>query len=230
VFASSTIGNPYLFTGRRYDAETSWYHYRTRYLDPAAGRFTTRDVIGIWGDPWELGNGYAYVGNRPLTWLDPLGLACDKENEQDDDPCKKVNWNQPNPGGGKTVVLGTVRCDGKGNAVLCINPAFKGHENDPGSRANYGATFLHEGFHALHAQLANVCKGVLSGEDPRWRPGEQDSSELIAYTISYIFLKATREKACEGAHNVAACLAQVDRWIAGEAANLQNYIKKFLNR
>jgi hypothetical protein len=26
VFASSTIGNPYLFTGRRYDAETSWYH------------------------------------------------------------------------------------------------------------------------------------------------------------------------------------------------------------
>jgi RHS repeat-associated protein len=75
VFASSTIGNPYLFTGRRYDAETSWYHYRTRYLDPAAGRFTTRDVIGIWGDPGEFGNGYAYVGGSPLSWLDPWGLA-----------------------------------------------------------------------------------------------------------------------------------------------------------
>jgi RHS repeat-associated protein len=74
VFASSTIGNPYLFTGRRYDAETSWYHYRTRYLDPAAGRFTTRDTIGIWGDPYELGNGYSLVGNSPLSWLDPYGL------------------------------------------------------------------------------------------------------------------------------------------------------------
>ena len=74
VFASSTIGNPYLFTGRRYDAETSWYHYRTRYLDPAAGRFTTRDTIGIWGDPEEFGNGYTYVANSPLSWLDPFGL------------------------------------------------------------------------------------------------------------------------------------------------------------
>jgi RHS repeat-associated protein len=75
VFASSTIGNPYLFTGRRYDAETSWYHYRTRYLDPAAGRFTTRDIIGIWGDPWEFGNGYTYVANGPLSYLDPAGLG-----------------------------------------------------------------------------------------------------------------------------------------------------------
>ncbi len=44
------VGNPYLFTGRRYDAETGWFYYRTRYLDPTAGRFTTRDTIGIWGD------------------------------------------------------------------------------------------------------------------------------------------------------------------------------------
>ena len=70
---SSPIANPYLFTGRRYDPEFGWYNYRTRYLDPAAGRFTTRDVIGIWGDPMEFGNGYAYVGNNPLVWLDPYG-------------------------------------------------------------------------------------------------------------------------------------------------------------
>jgi RHS repeat-associated protein len=74
----SWIANPYLFTGRRFDPETAWYHYRTRYLDPAAGRFTTRDVIGIWGDPWEFGNGYVYVGNSPLFWLDPFGLCSQK--------------------------------------------------------------------------------------------------------------------------------------------------------
>jgi RHS repeat-associated protein len=36
----SAIGNPYLYTGRRYDPETSLYYFRTRYLDPKAGRFT----------------------------------------------------------------------------------------------------------------------------------------------------------------------------------------------
>ena len=71
----SAIGNPYLFTGRRYDPETEWYYYRTRYLDPQAGRFTTRDTIGIWGDAGNLGNGYTYVGNNPWSRVDPLGLA-----------------------------------------------------------------------------------------------------------------------------------------------------------
>ncbi len=69
----STIGNPYRFTGRRFDPETGWYHYRTRHLDPVAGRFTTRDTIGIWADPINLGNGYTYVANNPLSLLDPMG-------------------------------------------------------------------------------------------------------------------------------------------------------------
>ena len=71
----SSIGNPYLFTGRSYDAETGLYWYRTRYLDPVAGRFTSRDTIGPWGDPAELGNAYAYVGNNPWTWVDPYGYG-----------------------------------------------------------------------------------------------------------------------------------------------------------
>jgi len=75
VGTPSTIGNPYGFTGRRYDEETGWYHYRTRYLDPSAGRFTTRDTIGVWGDESSVGNGYTYAANNPWAWLDPLGLA-----------------------------------------------------------------------------------------------------------------------------------------------------------
>ena len=71
----STVGNPYLFTGRRYDPETAWYYYRTRYLDPIVRRFTTRDTIGIWGDRKNTGNGYSLKGNNPFTHLDPLGLA-----------------------------------------------------------------------------------------------------------------------------------------------------------
>jgi RHS repeat-associated protein len=72
--ARSAIENPFLFTGRRFDPETSWYYYRTRYLDPRAGRFTSRDMIGPWGDPANLGNAYAYVANDPSTFDDPFGL------------------------------------------------------------------------------------------------------------------------------------------------------------
>jgi RHS repeat-associated protein len=64
--------------------------YRTRYLDPKVGRFTTRDTIGIWGDPANLGNGYAYVGNNPWSETDPLRL--DKtfsEHRDDGDPANK---------------------------------------------------------------------------------------------------------------------------------------------
>jgi RHS repeat-associated protein len=69
----SPVGNPYLFTGRRYDPETGFYYYRTRYYDPLAGRFITRDTIGMWGDKVELGNGYSYVGNDPVAGIDPMG-------------------------------------------------------------------------------------------------------------------------------------------------------------
>lgn len=69
--------NPYFFTARRFDPETAWYHYRTRYLAPAAGRFTTRDTIGNWRDALNLGNAYLYVGSNPNTWVDPFGRIVD---------------------------------------------------------------------------------------------------------------------------------------------------------
>ena len=71
----SSIGNSTLFTGRRYDGDTGLYYYRTRYFEPAVGRFTTRDSIGIWGDENNLGNAYTYVGNDPATAGDPSGEA-----------------------------------------------------------------------------------------------------------------------------------------------------------
>jgi RHS repeat-associated protein len=92
ALTSSPIANPYLFTGRRYDPETAWYHYRTRYMDPNAGRFTTRDTIGIWGDPWEFGNGYAFVGNDPFSWLDPFGLSSDLPNYPPEGWPKTFKW------------------------------------------------------------------------------------------------------------------------------------------
>ena len=35
----SDVNNPYLFTGRRYDADSGLYYYRARNYDPYIGRF-----------------------------------------------------------------------------------------------------------------------------------------------------------------------------------------------
>ncbi|MCC6699391.1 MAG: RHS repeat-associated core domain-containing protein [Candidatus Hydrogenedentes bacterium] len=69
----SDFGNPFMFTGRRWDEVLSLYDYRTRYYNPYLGRFLRIDTIGPWGDASNLGNPYAYVGNNPWSRLDPWG-------------------------------------------------------------------------------------------------------------------------------------------------------------
>ena len=68
---TSDVGNPYLFTARRLDEETTLYHYRARAYNPTLGRFLQPDPIG-YGDGLNL---YTYVGNRPLVYVDPFGLS-----------------------------------------------------------------------------------------------------------------------------------------------------------
>ena len=72
---SSAIGNQIFFQGQRIDVESGLYCFGYRYYDPYTGRFTTRDPIGIWGDPGNFGNGYSFAGNSPWTLTDPLGLS-----------------------------------------------------------------------------------------------------------------------------------------------------------
>lgn len=67
--------SPYLYTGREFDADSGLMHYRTRYLDVELGRFISRDTIGVWGDAASLGNGYAYAGNSPFMFTDPMGTC-----------------------------------------------------------------------------------------------------------------------------------------------------------
>jgi RHS repeat-associated protein len=71
--SASAIGNPHLFGGHVYDPDLGLYDCRTRFFDPRAGRFLSRDTIGLWGDAGSLGNGYTYARNNPHTFLDPMG-------------------------------------------------------------------------------------------------------------------------------------------------------------
>jgi RHS repeat-associated protein len=75
----SLVANPFLFTGRRLDAESGLYFYRARYFDPAEGRFTSRDPLafGAVQDPLGIrqdGSLYIYAVDNPIRFVDPTGL------------------------------------------------------------------------------------------------------------------------------------------------------------
>ena len=66
---------PVSFAGYTLDAESGLYYVRSRYFEPATGRFTTRDSAGVWEDGRNRGNAYAYAGNNPATFVDPTGRS-----------------------------------------------------------------------------------------------------------------------------------------------------------
>ena len=75
---ASSLGNPYLFTGRRYLADAGIYYYRARYYHPELRRFLEPDPLG-YADGMNL---YAYAGNNPVMYVDPYGT------------CRKKLWNR----------------------------------------------------------------------------------------------------------------------------------------
>ncbi len=76
--ASSTAGTTgqgsvsgrFGYTGQAWLPEIGLYYYKARMYSPTLGRFLQTDPIGYGDDP----NFYAYVGNDPINFIDPLGL------------------------------------------------------------------------------------------------------------------------------------------------------------
>jgi RHS repeat-associated protein len=68
--SESLYGNPFAWTGQRYDANVQLYHFRHRTYAPHLGRWLQRDPAG-----YEDGvNLYEYVLSNPATLFDPFGL------------------------------------------------------------------------------------------------------------------------------------------------------------
>jgi RHS repeat-associated protein len=74
ITSTGTVTNPFHFTGRDYDSETTLRYYRARYYDPLSGRFLSEDPAGFYGG-FDF---YGYVKNDPVDFLDPMGLECEQ--------------------------------------------------------------------------------------------------------------------------------------------------------
>jgi RHS repeat-associated protein len=130
---SGSNANPFAFTGRENDG-TGLLYYRARYYTPTFGRFISEDplnlastqvprssarygrMLPILQQPERL-NAYNYVGNRPSTQRDPLGLF----------------WGgvilPPNMGGGPLSGPFGGGFGGGGTSAECRNPCQEGAES-----------------------------------------------------------------------------------------------------
>lgn len=84
---------PLRLPGQYYDRETALHYNARRDYDVSIGRYIESDPIGIWGGL----NTYAYVGNRPLTYIDPTGL-------------RNIHGNWCGPGGSGPVLDPVDQC------------------------------------------------------------------------------------------------------------------------
>jgi RHS repeat-associated protein len=69
--ARSSVGNPFTFTGQRFDPETSLLYYKNRHLSTFFGRFAQRDPLDYQAGDANL---YEYVRGNPVRFTDPTGL------------------------------------------------------------------------------------------------------------------------------------------------------------
>ncbi|WP_375576637.1 RHS repeat-associated core domain-containing protein [Paracidovorax oryzae] len=64
------VEQPFRLQGQQFDEETGLHYNRSRYYDPAVGRFISEDPIGFLGGI----NTFIYPLD-PYSWIDPTGLA-----------------------------------------------------------------------------------------------------------------------------------------------------------
>jgi RHS repeat-associated protein len=171
--SSGSLTNPFQFTAREFDPETSLYFHRARYYDPNIGRFLSEDSSDFNGGV----NFYAYVGNDPANWLDPLGLdrlslgdisnlvaknnksgqtneliICMAYKESNFDPDASLPGSQSARG-----LLGVT--DG-----AATDAGFNWDDlGDPATNIQAGSTYLNIRIHRNHGNVANGLAGYGTG-------------------------------------------------------------------
>jgi RHS repeat-associated protein len=85
---TGTLDQPYKFSTKPFDEKTGLSYYGHRFYSPLLRRWDTRDPIRESGGL----NLYAFVGNSPLNYADPLGLSSSNKV-----PCPPKKYQEPEP-------------------------------------------------------------------------------------------------------------------------------------
>lgn len=85
---NSIVGNPFMFTGRRFDAETKLHYFRNRMYDSYLGRFVGRDPAG-YAEGYSLYAAYFAPGGVDPFGLDQYGLRWSPNPSGRQDPINR---------------------------------------------------------------------------------------------------------------------------------------------
>jgi RHS repeat-associated protein len=170
--SSGSLTNPFQYTAREFDAETSLYFYRARYYSADTGRFITADPIGFGGGL----NFYRYTLNNPVLFNDPMGLWKNTGKPAN----RNINTIVCNGQGGIGVQLGA---QGTPEQAKCLGDCMRAHENS----------------HKLDLLASNptICKGSVAGIQVAFsNVTEQKDSEIRALAVEIICLLNKEKAGC----------------------------------
>ncbi|MDM0031357.1 RHS repeat-associated core domain-containing protein, partial [Variovorax sp. J22P271] len=146
------------FQGQYFDEETGMHYNRYRYYNPGAGRYISKDPIGLVGGR----NLFSYVASSPINAVDAVGLAV-------------------TDGTLSTPDLNTVVCDGRGNVVVQVAPS------DPLNELYLNDCIrAHEQSHAedFSKEQPGICIGKKTNEFVKFdNDRKQKIGEVIASNV-----------------------------------------------
>jgi RHS repeat-associated protein len=86
---TSSVGNPFMFTGRQYEAQVHMYYYRARFYSPTLGRFMQPDPVMPY---MQIAAAGKFTGEQiPGKYLSPTAL----QNYLQTDPVGRFLANDP---------------------------------------------------------------------------------------------------------------------------------------
>jgi len=167
--STGMLVNPFSYTTREFDQETSIYYYRARYYDPSVGRFISEDPIGFGGGT----HFYRYASNNPVLFDDPLGLW--------------INTGKPASPEDNTII-----CNGLGGIAIQI-------PKDQDLSCGIGnCIWRHENQHRREALASNpgICRNVAKGIQVDFSNNqERKAGEIAASTVEINCLEDALKKA-----------------------------------
>ncbi|MCR9166598.1 MAG: hypothetical protein NXI35_38400, partial [bacterium] len=94
VADSATDDIPVGFTGHQAELDGGLINMRGRMYDPRLGRFMSVDPVVAGATDAAAWNSYAYVKNRPLSLVDPTGLAPEGEGDPNSGWAEGREWSE----------------------------------------------------------------------------------------------------------------------------------------